>query len=89
VRIGTIKNKFVRRFVLLVSLPFVFTWHLNWRLIAFPVFILWNAIIAGLLAFSESVADDCTVPSIKLLVAGVRACWNGVYVESAVSKVGE
>ena len=77
--VGSIKNNTVRKVACVIAMPLIFVWVLNWRLIAWPLAVLWNAIEAAFRAFEQSLAIDCNTPSIRLIRAGTRAAWEGKY----------
>lgn len=74
--IGRIKNDYVRRAALLAMFPVLVVWHFNWRLVAFPLAVLWNAIEAAGRGAFESVSDDLTTRPMRLLVAAWRRIWS-------------
>lgn len=56
--------------------PLLLAWYFNWRIIAFPIAIVWSAIKAGVRAAIESVDQDLHNRSIRLLVAAWKKGWS-------------
>jgi len=75
--VGSIRNGFVRKVGVLIVFPLAMIWFFNWRLIAWPLAVLWNALEDAAYAFGQSVADDCNTRSIRLLRAGMAGVWSG------------
>ena len=78
--IGSIRNTFARRVALVLVGPLIFVVIMNWRLVVFPLGVLWNAVEFGFRAAGESIHADLNCRSIRLIRAGLRAAWNGQFI---------
>lgn len=74
--IGRIKHDVLRRSALLVAFPLLILWHFNWRLIIFPLAVLFNAAEAAIIAAMHSVRDDFTTRPFRLLTSAWERLWH-------------
>lgn len=75
--IALIRNSALRRAAMVLVFPLLIAWHFNWRLLAFPLAVIWNATEAAVLAARNSIQSDMSVRSIRLLVLGWKTMWRG------------
>lgn len=79
--IANIKNSLVRRVGLVLALPFVLLWFLNWRLLVWPFAVLLDATLAAGIAFRDDVAASLNTRSLRLLRAGIAGVWSGRFLD--------
>jgi hypothetical protein len=79
--LGRIENHILRRSALLIAFPLLILWHFNWRIVAFPLAVLFNAAEAALFAAMGSVRHDCTTRPFRLLTSAWRRLWSAPALE--------
>jgi hypothetical protein len=75
--IAQIRSSWIRKPLLLVAIPALIVWCFNWRLIAFPCAVLWNAAEMAFWAAVESISADLSTRSIRLMRKGIEVSWKG------------
>lgn len=76
-RIATIRPPWIRKPLLAIAVPVLIIWCFNWRLIAFPLAVISNALEFAFEAARESIRADLSARSIQLLRKGIAASWKG------------
>lgn len=80
--IARIRNAALRRVAMVIVFPLLILWHFNWRLLAFPLAVIWNATEAAVIAARDSIRSDLSVRSIRLLALGWKTMWRGSQVDA-------
>src|SRR3546814_7908152 len=80
--VGNIKSDILRRAAMFIDFPLLVIWFFNWRLVAFPLALLWTAIEAALGAAVERIRLDFRTAPQRLLAAAWTRLWIGATEET-------
>src|SRR3546814_14169273 len=75
--VGNIKSDILRRAAMFIAFPLLVLWYFHWRLVAFPLAVLLNAIEAALRSAVESIRLDFSTPPLRLLSAALNRSCSG------------